>query len=168
MLRNLPKHVPTTEPFSPEIVWQVAIVASWRWTLFHLERWFEGKLRDGWEPISEDKSGIFPHNRLHLVESLPGTAPFRYFFLCVCFCFFFVQLLFAYFLYMFSVFLLLIRNYITISLKNIYSYFFCGARGKKSWTRPENNLTCCKIQGGNRHVQKVYRQHSFAKIMRVS
>ena len=49
------------------ILWQVSVVASWRCTLFDIERWFQGKLtllRDGWEPISEDKSSAF-HNRMH-------------------------------------------------------------------------------------------------------
>ena len=60
-----------------------------------------------------------------------------------------------------------------IPLQSITSYlgrtFFPWSEGKKNWTRTKNNLTCCKIQGRNRHVQKVYRQvHSFAKIMRVS
>ena len=123
------------------ILWQVAVVASWRCTLFDIERWFQEKLtllRDGWEPISKDKSGTF-HNRMHTFSgAFAWASSFSLLFFVRIFCNGFLHICFGTCFWCFFCLSEIISS--LKSLKNIFSVRL----GEKSWTRPKNNLTCCK------------------------
>ena len=142
MRRNLPKHVPTTEPFSPEIV------------CGRLRQWLHGVGRCSILSVGLRESCLTVGNRfqrishglshiiecINLVESLPGTAPLRYIFCASAFADF-LQWSVHMFCTCFGVSFAYLKLYHHISEE----YFFGGAKGQ-SRTRPKNNLTCCKSE----------------------
>ena len=135
MQRNLPKHVPTTESFSPDLVAGcgsgfMALDAVRSWALVSR---ILTVLRDGWEPISEDKSGTFL-NRI-----------------CILFATFFVRIVCRFVCNCFHIFctcfwwFFCLSSSIDIPLHHISEdSFFCGARGKKAGQGPKTTWPVVK------------------------